>query len=87
MSNERLSTRQSGNKKLHSTVSSLIRITNAIDEMKISAVVLFDIVKALDTIYHGILVNKPLDIGASPSTVIWFASYLSNRREVVRINS
>ena len=51
------------------------------------AVVLLDISKAFDTINHGILVNKLLDIGISPSSVAWFTSYLSDRRQVVRINS
>ena len=91
MSNERLSTRQSGNKKSHSTETSLIRTTdailNAIDEKKITAVVLLDMSKAFDTINHGILLNKLLDIGISPSCVAWFTSYLSDRRQVVRINS
>ena len=71
MSNERLSTRQSGNKKSHSTETSLIRTTdailNAIDEKKTTAVVLLDMSKAFDTINHGILLNKLLDIGISPS--------------------
>ena len=91
MSNERLSTRQSGNKKSHSTETSLIRTTaailNTIDEKKTTAVVLLDMSKAFDTINHGILLNKLLDIGISPSCVAWFTSYLSDRRQVVRINS
>ena len=91
MSSERLSTRQSGNKKSHSTETSLIRTTdailNAIDEKKTTAVVLLDMSKAFDTINHGILLNKLLDIGISPPCVAWFTSYLSDRRQVVRINS
>ena len=43
--------------------------------------------KAFDTINHGILLNKLLDIGISPSCVAWFTSYLADRRQVVRINS
>ena len=43
--------------------------------------------KAFDTINHGILLNKLLDIGISLSSVAWFTSYLSDRRQVVRINS
>ncbi|PFX22791.1 putative RNA-directed DNA polymerase from transposon BS [Stylophora pistillata] len=91
VSNERLSTRQSGNKKLHSTETSLIRTTDAIlsaiDDKKITAVVLLDMSKAFDTINHGILLNKLLDIGISLSSVAWFTSYLSDRRQEVRINS
>ena len=91
VSNKRLSTRQSGNKKLHSTETSLIRTTyailSAINEKKIIAVVLLNMSKAFDTINHGILLNKLPDIGISPSSVAWFTSYLSNRRQVVHINS
>ena len=91
VSNERLSSRQSGNKKLHTTGTSLIRktdaILSAIDDKKITAVVLLDMSKAFDTITHDILLNKLLDIGVSPSSIAWFISYLSDRRQVVRINS
>ena len=52
-------------------------ILNAIDGKKTTAVVLLDMSKAFDTINHGIL----------PSCVAWFTSYLSDRRQVVRINS
>ena len=91
VSNDRLSTRQSGNKKLHSTETSLIRTTDtllsAIDEKKVTAVVLLDMSKAFDTISHGILLNKLLNVRISPSSIAWFTSYLSDRRQVERINS
>ena len=91
MSNERLSTRQSGKKKLHSTETSLIRtadaILSAVDQKKITAVILLDMSKAFDTINHGILLNKLLGIGVSPSSVAWFISYLPDKRQVVGINS
>ena len=62
-------------------------LLSAIDEKKITAVVFLDMSKAFDTINHGILLNKLLDIGISLSIVAWFTSYLSDRRQVVRINS
>lgn len=85
-----LSTWQSGNKKLHSTETLLIQTTHAvssaINEKQITAIVLLDIGKAFDTINHGIFLNKLLDIGISSSSVAWFTSYLTDRRQVVRIN-
>ena len=91
VSNERLSSRQSDNKKLHSTETSLIQTTDtllsAIDEKKVTAIVLLDMSKAFDTISHGILLNKLLNVGISPSSIAWFTSYLSDRRQVVCINS
>lgn len=89
--NDRLSVHQSGNKKWHSTETSLIytsdRILTAIDQKKTSAVVLLDMSKAFDSVNHDILVNKLQDIGLSPSTIQWFRSYLSYRYQAVRINT
>ena len=62
-------------------------LLSAIDEKKITAVVFLHMSKAFDTINHGILLNKLLDIGISLSIVAWFTSSLSDRRQVVRINS
>ena len=89
--NGRLSTKQSGNKKDHSTETSLIKVTDeiltAIDSKKLTAVVLLDFSKAFDSINHQTLLNKLRNIGISPSGLSWFSSYLSNRYQVVCINS
>jgi hypothetical protein len=91
--NKRLSTEQSGNKKHHSTETSLIETTdtilNAIDKKKVtaSAVVLLDMSKAFDSLDHKILMLKLQDVGMSPAALSWFSSYLSNRQQAVRINS
>ena len=89
--NDHLSAHQSGNIKWHSTETSLIytsdRILTAIDQKKTSAVVLLDMSKALDSVNHDILLKRLQDIGLSPSTILWFKSYLSNRYQAVRINT
>ena len=91
VSNDRLTTKQSGNKRFQSTETSLIHTTdfilNAIDKKKITAIVLLDMSKAFDSINHGILLNKLQDIGDSISALQWFNSYLSNRTQTVRIHS
>ena len=88
--NRRLSTQQSGNKKDHSTETSLIKVTDeiltGIDSTKLTAVVLLDFSKAFDKINHQTLLNKLRNIGISPSGLSWFSSYLSNRYQVVCIN-
>ena len=71
--NDRLSAHQSGNKKWHSTETSMIytsdRILTAIDQKKTSAVVLLDMSKAFENVNHDILLKKLQDIGLSPSTM------------------
>ena len=90
-SKQRLSTEQSGNKRFHSTETSLIETTDiileAMDRQKVTAVVLLDMSKAFDSLNHDILLLKLQDIGLSSAALNWFSSYLSNRFQAVRINS
>ena len=69
LSNERLSATQGGNKKFHSTETSLIHTTEAIlggiDKKKLTAVVLLDMSKAFDSIKHDILLQKLQEVGIS----------------------
>ena len=89
--NRRLSAHQSGNKAWHSTETSLINSTDsilkAIDQKKVTAVILLDMSKAFDSINHEILLAKLKHVGASSSCLSWFKSYLSERYQTVRINS
>ena len=89
--NESLTTKQSGNKKWHSTETTLIHTTDiilsGIDKKKTTAVVLLDMSKAFDSVNHGILLNKLLDVSVSDSALRWFESYLSNRDQMVHIHS
>ena len=88
---QRLASNQSGNKKWHSTETSLISTTDAIlraiDQTKATAVVYLDMSKAFDSIKREILITKLKNIGLSLSALTWFCSYLSQRSQVVRINS
>ena len=82
-SNQRISVKQSGNKRWHSTETSPISTTDfilcAIDQKKIIAVVYLDMSKAFDTINHWILLKNWRIIGLSASALQWFESYLSQR--------
>jgi hypothetical protein len=49
--------------------------------------VLLDLSKAFDSIDYKILLHKSANVGASPTIVKWFESYLSGRNQVVRIGS
>ena len=90
-SRNRLSTKQSGNKKSHSTETSVIQTTDmtlsTIDKKQLTAVVLLDMSKAFDSINHNMLLVKLQDVGASPLAIQWFCSYLTSRYEVVTIGT
>ena len=42
--------------------------------------VLIDLQKAFDIIYHKILLKKYFSVGYSAQSIVWFECYLSNRR-------
>lgn len=71
--NNRLSTHQSGNKKLNSTETLNIHLT---DQKKITFLILLDLSKAFDSIDHDRSLYKISAIGASSATLNWFKSYV-----------
>lgn len=89
--NNKLTSHQSGNKKAHSTETLNIFLTDhileAMDKKKLTALVLLDLSKAFDSIQHQKLLLKLSKVGASPSTIKWFKSYLTGRFQSVRIDS
>ena len=70
---ERLTTKQSANKKCFSTETSLIHTTDAflkgIDDKKLTACVLLDMSKAFDSVDYQILLRKIQSVGASTSAL------------------
>ena len=88
--NKKLAENQSGNRKLHSTETALLCVTDdllqAIDDKKISALVLLDMSKAFDSIRHDILLQKLQALGVSSLSLDWFHSYLVGRSQRVRIH-
>ena len=55
-------------------------------DKKLTAVVLLDMSKTLDSLDHHILISKLKDVGVSTEALKWFTSYLRNRSQRVRIN-
>ena len=86
---ERLTTKQSGNKKCFSTETSLIHTTDAflkgIGDKKLTACVLLETSKAFNSVDHQILLRKIQSVGPTTSALKLFNSYLTNRHQVVRI--
>ena len=87
----RLTNHQSGNKKSHATETLNNFITDtifkAMDNRRVTALVLMDLSKAFDSIDHTILFRKLRTLGVSQPALEWFRSYLYNRTQPVRIES
>ena len=91
LDNKRLTSHQRGNKKAYSTETLNIQLTDgvlgAMDKKQITALVLLNLSNAFDSIDYATLLHKLSIVGASPSIVNWFKSYLSSRYQYVRIGS
>ena len=88
---KRLTRHQSGNKHLHSCETLGVFITNkvfnAMDSKELTVIVLLDFSKAFDSIDHCKLLVKLQALGLSLSALEWFRSYLTDRKQQVRIGS
>ena len=85
--NKILAKTQSGDRKLYSTDTAVLCATDellqAIDDKKISALVLLNMSKAFHIIRHDILLQKLQALGFSFSCRYWFHSYLVGRSQRV----
>lgn len=81
---------QSGFRPGHSTSTALLKITNdithAMDNSKVTFLILIDFSKAFDTIHHELLLSKLHFYGFSNGIIQWFRSYLSARTQVVQLH-
>ena len=88
---DRLSSQQSGNKNYNSTKTLSILVNDfllkSMDNKKLTALVLLDLSKAFDSVDHSILLKKLSNIGVSGEALNWFESYITNRKQFVRIGS
>ena len=69
---DKLSTYQSGNRKMHSTETAVINVNNilkAIDEKSASLLVLLDMSKAFDSLNHNLLLGKLRKLGLKASVI------------------
>jgi len=86
-----LSQSQSGFRSNHSTATTLLDVSDYIlsnmNDGNVTAAVFLDLKKAFDTVNHNILLSKLKSYGIGVEALSWFKSYLSNRSQVVNINS
>ena len=77
-------------RKGHSTTSFLLRIRDdTIRAMKNGELILItfaDFSEAFDTVDYSIFIRKLHTIGLSKAALLWFLSYLTNRRQFVQVN-
>ena len=89
--NKILSVAQHGFRKGKSTISAIAALLNElfknINNKKNSYIVYLDLKKAFDTISHIKLLNKLLELGMDGLTLDWFRSYLTERRQCVKLNN
>ena len=83
---------QSAYRRLHSTETALLKIQNdiaaSLDSGKAVALTLLDLSAAFDTIDHDILFNSLRDwFGVDGTVLRWIRSYLSNRKQKVKLGN
>ena len=84
---KRLTEHQSGIKAMHSTKTMTDQMLKAMDDKKLTMVVLLDFSKAFDSIDHNKLLTKLKSLGTSSFALHWFRSYLKDQQQYVRIGS
>ena len=91
MDNEILGKTQKGFRSLHSTALALTKCTSDwsvnIDRGNVNTVVFLDLKKAFDTIDHSILPSKLEKYGTCCEELLFFKSYLTNRKQHCSIQS
>ena len=83
---------QSGFRKSHSTETALLRIHNdlllAMENKRVSALILLDLSAAFDTVDHDILLSRlSLNFGVTSSALSLLSSYLTDRTQSVHVGS
>lgn len=85
-----LSKWQFGFRRNHSTIHPMFHFTNflsnAFNAKKHSLAIFCDLKKAFDCCDHSILLSKLAKYGIRDNALLWFKSYLSNRKQFVTIN-
>ena len=80
-----------GFKANHSTMTAISQIydlwINAAESKQLTAALLLDLSAAFDVIDHSLLLKKLRLYNFSENAIAWFSSYLSNRFQVVQIES
>ena len=71
---------RSGHSTNHALLELIDQIGECFDEKKYFLGIFVDLSKAFDTVNHKILINKLQNYGICSKNLLWFKSYLSNRK-------
>ena len=86
-----MSEEQHGFRKNHSTVTCLLEMMEhvrvTLDKGMLSGIVAIDLSKAFDTIRHKVILQKLKMLNFNDKALAWFESYLSGRKQKVKINN
>ena len=63
----------------------LENIKSKMDKGGVVGAVFLDFKKAFETVNHDILLSRLLNFNFSPEAIMWFKSYLKNRKQCVRV--
>ena len=90
VSNDLLNRYQSAYRPMHSTETALLKVQNDflrnLDDGKTTVMVLLDLSTALDTLDHGGVISLLENwYGISGNALRWFASYLMDRQQMVKV--
>ena len=82
---------QSAYRRGHSTETALLKVQDdilrAMDNKKVTVLLLLDLSAAFDTVCHTKLIKRLRDrIGITGKALDWFVSYLNDRRQCVSVN-
>ena len=77
---------RSGFSTTHSLISITETVEKTIEERKYGCGVFIDLKKAFDTVNHDILLSKLEHYGIREAPLLWFKSYLTNRKQFVHLN-
>ena len=77
---------QEGYSTMHALVEATDMIKDAIDKKLLTCGLFIDLSKAFDTVDHKILLDKLFHYGIRGNVYNFFSSYLSNRKQFVRVN-
>ena len=85
--NNILYNKQFGFKKGHSTNHAIPKLVHdvfrAFDKKEYTLGIFIDLSKAFDTVDHHILLKKLVNYRVKNANIVWFKSYLSNRKQYV----